>query len=241
MSELLRLENVGFQCNGVEVLRNINLSVHPGDTVLITGHSGCGKSSVLEICAGILHPTRGHVWWGQQSLNAMNREASLMFHQNLGYVFQTHALISNLTVFDNLALPLRYHFQLTESEISNRIEMYLDLTGLQQMGSLLPERLSHSQKCKVALSRALITEPGLLIMDEPGAALDPHDRQLIVDLIDLNRQRRTLTLVLVSNILPLMRQLRARVFLLRGGELSFLDVAPTQTGDDISDVISHLA
>ena len=121
MCSKLELKNVSFKYGNVPVLHEVNLQVMPGEVVVVGGRSGQGKSTLLEICAGLLKPLSGNVLWDDLDISSFSKYNMYHRRKSIGYVFQVHALISNHTVFDNVALPLRCNSDLSDSQIRKRV------------------------------------------------------------------------------------------------------------------------
>jgi NitT/TauT family transport system ATP-binding protein len=188
---LVALRNVGKTFpNGIVALAGLDLAVRPGEFVALLGPSGCGKSTALRIVAGLSEPTAGSVEWspatgrGQQS--------------RIGFVFQEPTLMPWTSVFNNVALPLKLK-GVPAAKIAERVEAVLDRVGLGAFGRAFPRELSGGMRMRVSIARALITEPQLLLLDEPFAALDEITRfKLNDDLLRMWQALRT-TIVFVTH------------------------------------------
>lgn len=201
------------------VLGNVSFSLAAGEVLVVRGRSGSGRSALLEICAGLRQPDTGEVKWDGAAIAAMPRRRLLESRQRLGYMFQTHALISNLTVADNIALPLR-HYGFAESQTARLVQLSLQQHGLNNVSRALPEDLPYAALKRAALARALIASPELLIMDEPTAGLDPQSQQEIAQLVLAYRHGRSVTMLVATNNDMLCAQLGGQVVTLAGGVLS---------------------
>jgi NitT/TauT family transport system ATP-binding protein len=163
---ILQMQDVGKTFNGtVAALRNMALTVNEGDLISLLGPSGCGKSTALRLIAGLMRPTSGRIVWdGGQSAD------------DLGVVFQEPTLMPWATVVQNVYLPFRLRGQ-SLSSVRGRIEEVLALVGLERFAGAYPRELSGGMKMRVSIARALVTNPRLILMDEPFAALDEITRQ----------------------------------------------------------------
>ncbi|WP_259444721.1 ABC transporter ATP-binding protein [Neotabrizicola shimadae] len=163
---ILQMQEVGKSFNGkVAALRGMSLSVNEGDFISLLGPSGCGKSTALRLIAGLMRPTSGRITWeGGQSPD------------DLGVVFQEPTLMPWATVMDNVFLPFRLRGQSLAS-VRARIDEVLHLVGLDRFAGAYPRELSGGMKMRVSIARALVTNPRLILMDEPFAALDEITRQ----------------------------------------------------------------
>jgi len=216
---------VTFGFGAVRLLDNTGLAVPEGSILMVTGPSGSGKSVLLEICAGLVRPPQGVVLWGDTDLWKISPVRRLSMRRRVGFVFQNHALISNLTVFDNIALPLRYHTGLSEWEIREKVEESLQKLGIECLAAKRPEELSMEQMRWTAVARALIMEPELLFLDGPTTGIDPIAGQRILRLILDERRRRTMTVLIVSHSMQVARTMGCPVAVLENGKISMMDTA----------------
>ena len=186
---VVSLRNVGKTfANGVVALDHLNLDVWPGEFVSLLGPSGCGKSTALRIIADLSEPTSGHVEWPR-----VTRGATVPAH-NIGFVFQEPTLMPWASVEANVGLPLQL-IGIDGAASRKRIEAALERVGLAGFTSALPRELSGGMKMRVSIARALVTDPGVLLMDEPFAALDEITRFKLND--DLLSVCRTLGMTVV--------------------------------------------
>jgi len=192
LAPLLALRGVGKAFpNGVRALAGLDLEVRPGEFVALLGPSGCGKSTALRIIAGLSEPTEGIVEW-LGAANAVRRES------RIGFVFQEPTLMPWTTVFNNVALPLKLK-RVAAAAATKRVEAVLDRVGLSAFARAYPRELSGGMRMRVSIARALVTEPQLLLMDEPFAALDEITRfKLNDDLLRMWQSLRT-TVVFVTH------------------------------------------
>jgi len=177
------------------------LDVADGERVVIVGPSGSGKTTLLHLLAGILTPTRGTIRVQSQAVSALNDAARRALRvARIGLVFQSFELVSYLDVFENILLPYRLNpaLQLTP-EISHRVEQLAVETGIAHRLRYFPDRLSHGEKQRVAICRAMLPEPPLLLADEPTGNLDPSAKQHIVDLLFQQIDRTGATLLMVTH------------------------------------------
>ncbi len=177
--------------NGVQALDGLDLDVRPGEFVSLLGPSGCGKSTALRLIAGLSEPSRGSIAWS-------GGDAAGPRGQDIGFVFQEPTLMPWTTVAKNVALPLRLR-HVPADEAAPRVAAALDRVGLAPFRAAYPRELSGGMKMRVSIARALVTDPGLLLMDEPFAALDEITRfKLNNDLLELWRALRK-TVVFVTH------------------------------------------
>ena len=218
MTAILEFRDVGFAVPRSNILKNVNFSVESGESVFLSGKSGAGKSTLLKLAAGIQYQTSGDIMIQGVSLKAANNAQLLDLHVQSGYLFQDSALISNMTIFDNLALPLRYHNRGTEYEIRERVEGLLERMDLMEDRNNRPAALSMGEQRVAGLARALIMSPPLIYMDEPLANLDRVRVQLVKTIMRELVAQGT-TLVVISHEAEFVREFASRFWLLAAGTI----------------------
>jgi phospholipid/cholesterol/gamma-HCH transport system ATP-binding protein len=182
-SDLITLRDVNFGYGARPVLRGINLSVPRGKVVAIMGGSGCGKTTILRLIGGQLRPKSGEVLVAQRPVAKLDSDELFKMRRRMGMLFQFGALFTDMTVFDNVAFPLREHTTLPEEIIHDLVIMKLQAVGLRGAAALRPAELSGGMARRVALARAIALDPMLIMYDEPFAGLDPISLSIIGDLI----------------------------------------------------------
>ncbi|SPE53837.1 Lipoprotein-releasing system ATP-binding protein LolD [Verrucomicrobia bacterium] len=178
-----------------------SLNIATGERVALIGPSGSGKTTLLHLIAGILSPARGRIRLQDREVNSLNDAARREFRvAHIGLVFQNFELVSYLDVFDNILLPCRLNpaLRLTPDR-TRRAEQLARETGIEHRLRYFPHRLSQGEKQRVALCRALLPEPPLLLADEPTGNLDPLAKQRVVDLLFQQVERRRATLLMVTH------------------------------------------
>ncbi|TMQ28096.1 MAG: ATP-binding cassette domain-containing protein, partial [Candidatus Rokuibacteriota bacterium] len=170
--------------DGKEVLRGVSFDAVRGETLVVMGGSGSGKTVMLRHVAGLIRPTSGTIKVFGQRIESLSEEELLPIRRRMGYVFQGAALFDSLTVYENVAYPLREHSSLGEAEIHERVVHFLSLVGLgPETLDPLPSELSGGMRKRVGIARALIGEPEMLLFDEPTAGLDPTNAKMVGELI----------------------------------------------------------
>ena len=180
---LIEVEDLHFSYGKREVLKGINLNIPKGRVVAILGVSGCGKSTLLRHFGGQLRPARGSVKCMGRVVHELDNDELYRLRLEMGMMFQVSGLFSDLTVYDNLAFPMREHTDLPEEMIRDLVLMKLHAVGLRNAHKLMPNELSGGMARRVALARAIATDPALIIYDEPFAGLDPISLNTIANLI----------------------------------------------------------
>ena len=185
MSEdtLVQIENLQFDYGGKPVLQGINMRIPRGKVVAIMGGSGCGKTTLLRCIGGQLRPSAGRVRVDGQVVNEMSRAQIYALRRRMGMLFQFGALFTDLSVFENVAFPLREHTDLSETMIRDLVLMKLQAVGLRGARDLMPNSLSGGMARRVALARAIALDPSLIMYDEPFTGLDPISLGVIGQLI----------------------------------------------------------
>lgn len=199
---MISIKDLYFTYPGSEFELNIErLTANAGETLCIMGPSGSGKTTLINLISGILKPVRGEILVGDLNITKKNDAAIRRFRLNrMGFIFQGFELLEYLNVEQNILLPYSLDRKLKlEKDTLNRMEELLNKTGIQDKKRVYPKSLSHGEKQRVAVIRALITQPDLVIGDEPTANLDQDNANSVMDLIlDLVRQKNT-TFVLVTH------------------------------------------
>jgi ABC-type lipoprotein export system ATPase subunit len=197
---LIRVEHLYFKYPGDEdyILKDINFEIYSGEYVVISGPRGEGKSTLLKILAGILPVENGNLFYNNLNLKGVGKKKLMKFHRKTSFVFQDSALISNLNVFDNIALPLRYNEIYPEEEIHRKVENFIKIINMECDKNQLPAFISIGQRKLVSLARALIVEPETIFYDEPIANLDKASRDLVLNLIN-ERNKKGVTSIIVAH------------------------------------------
>ena len=213
--DLLEVDGLHVQFGRQEVLRDISISLPEGQTLVILGESGCGKTVLLKTMIGLVRPTAGDVRFDGQSLLRMNDRQLAHVRTRYGFVFQGAALFDSLTIADNIAFPLREHTRITPAETARIVESLVDEVGLPR--SVLrkkPVELSGGMRKRAGLARALALDPTLILYDEPTTGLDPIMSDVINELILKVRQRPRATSVVVTHDMHTARKVGDRIIML---------------------------
>ena len=188
-----------------------------GKVSVILGASGVGKSTLLRLLAGLIRPDYGDLWIGEQEISRLPERQLRKVRRRLGMMFQGGALLDSMTVFDNVALPLREHTALSETEIADRVHAQFEAVGLKRVDALLPGELSGGMKKRAALARAMITEPEILLIDEPFSGLDPLAVRLIEALLREVNHGKGLTMILTNHHIGSTMRLADEIVFLSDG------------------------
>ncbi len=184
---------------GFAVLKGINLKMMEGTTTVVLGGSGSGKTVLMKHIMGLFKPDRGRVIVDGQDVSVMGRQELSRFRERMGMVFQSSALFDSMTVGDNVAFPLREHSKLSEPEIRAKVKEKLAVVDLHDVEEKYPAELSGGMRKRVALARAIVREPKIVLYDEPTTGLDPLTTESVDEMIIHARERLSVTSVVISH------------------------------------------
>jgi len=184
---------------GFGVLKGINLQMMEGTTTVVLGGSGSGKTVLMKHIMGLFKPDSGRVIVDDQDVTRMGRQELSKFRERMGMVFQSAALFDSMTVFDNVAFPLREHTPLTDDEIRERVTQKLAVVDLHGVEQKWPAELSGGMRKRVGLARAIVREPKIVLYDEPTTGLDPLTTESVDEMIIHARERLSVTSVVISH------------------------------------------
>ncbi len=210
----LRLDKVTMAFGQRPVFKDLSCSFPRGQISVILGGSGSGKSTILRLIGGLIHPVSGRILVDGEDMTSLPESELSEVRDKIGMLFQGGALLDSLTVFENLALPLHEHSDLSEAAIADEVHERLASVGLHETDELLPNQLSGGMRKRVALARALIRKPLILLCDEPFSGLDPISTRQIEDLlVEVNRSRE-ITIVAVSHHVDSTMRMAGRIVIL---------------------------
>jgi len=205
----------------VEVLRGVSFALGKGETLVVMGGSGSGKTVLLRLVAGLMRPDAGQIRVFGRAIELLSEEELLAVRRRMGFVFQGAALFDSLSVYENVAYPLREHTSLPEPEIRQRVVRNLSLVGLgSEALELLPAELSGGMRKRVGIARALSVDPEVLLFDEPTGGLDPTNSKLVGELIRELRGGVCDTAIVVTHDLELAKTVADRVAVLIDGRFA---------------------
>ena len=215
----VRVRGLHFAYGERRVLEGLDLDIPRGGVTAILGASGCGKTTLLQVIGGSLRPAAGDAHVFGEDVHALGREALYALRRRIGMMFQKGGLFGDMTVFDNIAFPMREHTTLPESAIADLVKMKLHAVGLRGAASLYPAELSGGMARRVALARAIALDPELIIYDEPFAGLDPITLNVICNLIRTLNDALGATSVVVTYDVPEALKLADTLFVMGGGRI----------------------
>ena len=219
---LVELRDARKSFDQKEVLRGVSLGLRKGTTLAVMGGSGAGKTVLLRIAAGLIRPDAGQVALFGIRIDRMREEAKLAIRKRTGFVFQGAALFDSLSVFENVAFPLREHTQMPLGEITDRVHRFLSLVGMAGTDEVLPAELSGGMRRRVGIARALVMEPEVVFFDEPTAGLDPTNARLVAELIATLRAGVCDTAIVVTHDVDFANMVADEMAILHRGR--FADV-----------------
>lgn len=236
--EIAALADVHLAFGEQEVLRGVNLAVREGERLVVLGQSGGGKSTLLRLILGILQPTKGSIRFEGMEMTRMGRRQLNQVRQKIGMVYQYSALISSLSVRDNLALPLEELTRMSRSEIEDAVDEKLAMVGMSEARDKMPGELSGGMKKRVALARALMLNPELILYDEPSAGLDPVTSSMIDELmISLSRKLRCASIIVTHELESAFR-VATRMAMLYQGKI-IADGPPKEFHDNSNPIVAQ--
>lgn len=224
---MIEIENLHKSFDGFQVFKGISLYIENGEVIAIIGRSGIGKTVLLRHVAGLMKPDKGRVLVHGKDVATLKGKALAQLRSRLGFLFQGGALFDSMTVFDNVAFPLREKTRLQEKEIKEKVMAEIDQVGLSGAEEKYPSQISGGMKKRAALARELVWAPEIILFDEPTTGLDPIIGHAILNLIDNLHQRLQFTGIVVTHELEKVFKIVNRVAILHEGVILAL-VTPEQ-------------
>lgn len=216
---LIQIRDLYFSRGSHVIFDGINVDIEPGKITAIMGPSGTGKTTLLKLISGQITPDKGTVTVAGQNVHKLKTDALYQLRKSMGMLFQSGALLTDLTVFENVAFPLREHTKLSESMIRAIVLMKLQAVGLRGAAYFMPAELSGGMARRAALARALAMDPSLIMYDEPFTGQDPISMGVIVKLIKQTTRSLKLTSILVSHDIQETLSIADQVIILSQGKV----------------------
>ena len=216
---IIELRDVYKGFGDLQVLTGVSMSVERGNSVVVMGGSGTGKSVLLKQIVQLLRPDAGEVWVKGNRMDKLGGDELDKVRLSIGYLFQGGALFDSMTVYENLDFILGRHSDLSKGERKDRIEETLDWVNLQETAPKFPAELSGGQKKRIGLARAIILEPAIMLYDEPTTGLDPISVRTVANLIVRLRDERGITSVSITHDLLCADMITDKAHFLYNGEL----------------------
>jgi phospholipid/cholesterol/gamma-HCH transport system ATP-binding protein len=233
---LVEINDVHYSVGGRAIFKGLTLSVPKGKITAIMGPSGTGKTTLLRLITGQIRPVSGSVRVDGQEVGALTRNQLYALRQRMGMLFQNGALLTDISVFENVAFPVREHTQLPEALIKPLVLSKLQAVGLRGAAQLMPHELSGGMARRVALARAMVRDPELLIYDEPFAGLDPISMGVILRLLRKVNDALGITSMVVSHDVEEIAQVADLSYILADGKV-VASGSPKALKDDQSELV----
>ena len=218
---LIQLENIQKRFGDHQVLRGVNLTIYSGQITTIIGKSGVGKSVLLKHIIGLLYQDSGRILFEGRPLSGMAASERKALKKKFSYMFQGTALFDSMNVFDNIALPLTEKTDLSKTEIRKRVQKKMKQLDIDTIDKEYPSQLSGGMKKRVALARALITDPQIVLFDEPTTGLDPVRKNVVHSMISDYQNQFGFTGVIVSHEIPDIFYISQRIAMLENGNIFY--------------------
>ncbi len=235
---IIQLENVSKQFGNLQVLNNTNLGIYRGEITTIIGKSGVGKSVLLKHIIGLLEPDSGAVLFDGRPLSEMKKKERKALKRKISYMFQGTALFDSMTVYENIALPLKERTTLPDPDIRKLAGDRMEQLDIEQIDDKYPSQLSGGMRKRVALARALVTDPEIVLFDEPTTGLDPIRKSAVHHLISDFQKKFGFTGVVVSHEIPDIFYISQRIAMLNDGRIHF-EGSPEQIRQSSDPVIQE--
>jgi phospholipid/cholesterol/gamma-HCH transport system ATP-binding protein len=220
---MIEIHNLHKSFNDNKVLQGVNLEIETGETIVIIGRSGCGKSVLIKHIVGLLYPDEGFVKVEGHRVDEMKMEELYTLRRKFGFLFQASALFDSMTVEENISLPLvESGKKYSRVELEKKVAEKLELVGMRGVQNLKPAELSGGMKKRVGLARALITEPDFIFYDEPTTGLDPIMSDSIDDLIKELTDKLNVTSIVVTHDMYSVKNVANQVAMMHEGKIHFI-------------------
>jgi phospholipid/cholesterol/gamma-HCH transport system ATP-binding protein len=232
-TRVIKLENISLAFDE-PVLENISFDAKEGETVVVVGESGTGKSTILKLLLRLLIPDQGKVYIDGEDITGLTFDDALKVRQKMGMVFQGAALFDSMTVYENVAYPLREHTDLKEDDIEKRVREKLEFVDLEadKIMDQLPSELSGGMKKRVGIARGLANNPEIMLYDEPTSGLDPLTTATITYLIIKLQRELGVTSIVVSHDIRSSFRMASKIALLSNRRVGFFGTPEEMTGSD---------
>lgn len=220
-NSLIQFVNVSKKFGQQVVLRDVNITINKGEITTIIGMSGVGKSVLLKHIIGLIMPDSGDILYQGRSIFRLSGKEKSEIKKKFSYMFQGTALFDSMTVFDNIALPLKEKSRLSENTVQRMVMDKMDQLDIREMADKFPAQLSGGMQKRVALARALVTEPEIVLFDEPTTGLDPIRRNAVHSMISNYQQKFGFTGIVVSHEIPEIFYISQKLIMLHEGNIIF--------------------
>ena len=227
---MIEIKNLSKSFGDLHVLNNVSINVNVGENFVVFGKSGTGKSVLLKCIVGLLKPDSGEILFYGENVHEYSTKEMRNFRKNLGFLFQGAALYDSMSVRENLEFPLKRNFDFTQEEIDLKVVETLGLVGLEEAIDKMPSELSGGMRKRIGLARSIITEPALMLYDEPTTGLDPiTSKEISVLILDLQKKLK-MTSIVVTHDLLCAEIIADRAIMVNEGTIVFEGTIDEMTG-----------
>ena len=223
---LIEVKNFHISYGEKDVLKDVNFIVREKECLTIVGESGGGKTTILRSIIGLLRPNQGEIFVEGRNVVTMDEKELTQIRRMVSYSFQNGALFDSMTVYENVAFPLREHTKLSEKEIARKVKYELEEFELKGIESAYPSELSGGMAKRVGMARSMILKPKVILYDEPTVSLDPYNTAKMVKIM-LKLKRRGTTSILVTHNIPVALRVSDRIALLLDGTIKAIGTPKT--------------
>jgi phospholipid/cholesterol/gamma-HCH transport system ATP-binding protein len=218
---MIEIKNLSKSFGSLNVLDSVSINVNVGENLVVFGKSGSGKSVLLKCIVGLLKPDSGKILVGDKNVVDFSTKELNKFRKNLSFLFQGAALYDSMSVRENLVFPLKRNFDFTQEEINTKVIETLKLVGLEDAVNKMPSELSGGMRKRIGLARSIITEPALMLYDEPTTGLDPiTSKEISVLILDLQKKLK-MTSIVVTHDLLCAQIIADRAIMLNDGKIVY--------------------
>src|ERR1035437_3338123 len=219
---IVEIKNLTKRFDDLLVLENINESIRRGENLVVFGRSGSGKSVLLKCIIGLMHPDNGEIFINGQNVQKLSIKELDKVRKNIGFLFQGAALYDSMTIRENLSFPLKRHFDhMTPIQVEEKVRATLYLVSLEEAIDKMPSELSGGMKKRIGLARSIITDPELMLYDEPTTGLDPITTKEISELIINLQKKLNMTSIAVTHDLMCAEIIADRAIFLKDAKVAY--------------------
>jgi len=220
--EIIKASDLDVGYGKATILKELNFSIPKGQVTVMLGKSGCGKSTLLKTLIGLLSPLKGEIFFSGKKIDFHSEESLQFLYRRIGVLYQNGALLNSLSVYENVALPIRMSHELWKREDEEKsVYQRLSQVGLGESSDKYPSELSGGMRKRAALARAMVLDPEILFCDEPSAGLDPITSSGLDELLMNLKKTLGMTVVVVTHELRSIKKIADKVMVLHEGEMHF--------------------
>lgn len=229
---MIEINNLTKAFEDFVVLDDISFTVKRGENLVVFGRSGTGKSVLLKCMIGLMTPDKGDIYIDKENVLSLDAKKLNEMRKQIGFLFQSGALYDSMNVAENLAFPLIRNFDFTSKEVDDKVHNALEMVGLAEALNKMPSELSGGMRKRIALARSIITEPKLMLYDEPTTGLDPLTTKEISELIIELQKKLNMTSIIVTHDLICANIIADRAIFLKEGKIKYAGTIPELVNSD---------